>query len=216
MPHFSRSVIVELQNSCWHKPSATTGGRPQWLRAIAQVERTVRIEPRNVYAWHKLATLQLAAGDSNKAEQFARRSNQFATGNSLQKITDKLFLDSQKYLPDKYIIQKTPSRIFRLTELFYNHQYVIFTSCRFHTFNISCNLDGSVFIPFGTHKLAQLDHAAAPPSLFIKKIASEHKAWMFFRLFRPPIDYNNNCYCKDQCSNNQKSIRNPGAKCFDR
>ncbi len=49
--------------------------------AIAQVERAVRIEPRNAYAWHRLATLQLAAGDLNRAEQFARRSNQYAAGN---------------------------------------------------------------------------------------------------------------------------------------
>ncbi len=49
--------------------------------AISHVERAVRIEPRNAYAWHTLATLQLAAGNMNKAEQFARRSNQYAAGN---------------------------------------------------------------------------------------------------------------------------------------
>lgn len=49
--------------------------------AIARVERAVRLEPRNAHAWHRLATLHFASGDLNKAEQFARRSNQFAAGN---------------------------------------------------------------------------------------------------------------------------------------
>ncbi len=63
--------------------------------AIAQVERAVRIEPRNAYAWYRLATLQLAAGDLNRAEQFARRSNQYAAGNrelieANQKVMDEV------------------------------------------------------------------------------------------------------------------------------
>ena len=63
--------------------------------AISHVERAVRIEPRNAYAWHTLATLQLAAGNINKAEQFARRSNQYAAGNQAlieknQKVMDEV------------------------------------------------------------------------------------------------------------------------------
>ncbi len=63
--------------------------------AIAQIERAVRIEPRNAYAWHRLATLQLAAGDLNRAEQFARRSNQYAAGDrelieANQKVMDEV------------------------------------------------------------------------------------------------------------------------------
>ncbi len=46
-------------------------------RAIALVERAVRIEPRNPYLWHRLAQLQLRAGNRTKAAQFARRSEQF-------------------------------------------------------------------------------------------------------------------------------------------
>ncbi len=46
-------------------------------QAIALVERAVRIEPRNPYAWHRLAQLQLAKGNIHKAIQFAKRSNQF-------------------------------------------------------------------------------------------------------------------------------------------
>lgn len=63
--------------------------------AIAQIERAVRIEPRNAYAWHRLATLQLTAGDLNRAEQFARRSNQYAAGDrelieANQKVMDEV------------------------------------------------------------------------------------------------------------------------------
>ncbi len=60
-------------------------------RAIALVERAVRIEPRNAYVWHRLAQLQLAAGNRAKAKQFARRSNQFAGENrSLKRANHRL------------------------------------------------------------------------------------------------------------------------------
>lgn len=49
--------------------------------AIALVERAVRIDPRNAYAWHRLANLNLLNSKLDKAEQFALRSNQFAAGN---------------------------------------------------------------------------------------------------------------------------------------
>ena len=47
-------------------------------KSIALVERAVRIEPRNAYAWHHLAKLYFEAENYKKAEQFALRSNQFA------------------------------------------------------------------------------------------------------------------------------------------
>ena len=47
-------------------------------QAIALTERAVRIEPRNARAWHQLARLYQARGDTAKARQFARRSIQFA------------------------------------------------------------------------------------------------------------------------------------------
>jgi len=47
-------------------------------RAIALLERAVRIEPRNAHAWLRLARLHFSAGDLNKAQQFARRAKQFA------------------------------------------------------------------------------------------------------------------------------------------
>ena len=50
-------------------------------KSIALVERAVRIEPRNAFAWHRLAKLYFALVEYGKAEQFARRSIQFAAGN---------------------------------------------------------------------------------------------------------------------------------------
>jgi Flp pilus assembly protein TadD len=56
---------------------AAVGDRAQ---AIALLERAVRLEPRNGYAWLRLGKLYLAKGDSARAEQFARRALQFAGG----------------------------------------------------------------------------------------------------------------------------------------
>jgi len=50
-------------------------------KSIALVERAVRIEPRNAFAWHRLAKLYFSLNKYGKAEQFARRSLQFAAGN---------------------------------------------------------------------------------------------------------------------------------------
>lgn len=50
-------------------------------QSVALVERALRIEPRNAFAWHRLAKLQFTLGNFKKAEQFAKRSIQFAAGN---------------------------------------------------------------------------------------------------------------------------------------
>jgi Tfp pilus assembly protein PilF len=69
--------------------------------AIAQVERALRLQPRNAHAWHQLATLHLASGDLNKAEQFARRSNQFAAGNRQLIDANQRVLDEVQRLRQK-------------------------------------------------------------------------------------------------------------------
>ena len=53
----------------------------QQTQAIALAERALRLEPRNGSAWLALAQLHFDGGDLVKAEQFARRSLQFAGGN---------------------------------------------------------------------------------------------------------------------------------------
>lgn len=90
------SVLALLVTACVSAPAQPAGSGPaaeliaqadslqqngDSSSAIARIERAVRLEPRNAYAWHRLATLHFASGDLKKAEQFARRSNQFAAGN---------------------------------------------------------------------------------------------------------------------------------------
>ena len=69
--------------------------------AIAQIERALRLEPRNAHAWHRLATLHLTKGDLNKAEQFARRSNQFSAGNQELIDANQKVLDEVQRLREK-------------------------------------------------------------------------------------------------------------------
>ncbi len=69
-------------------------GQGNISEAIALTERAVRIEPRNAYAWHRLATLYFSSGDLKKSEQFARRSNQLARGNQ------KLMQDNQQLIEE--------------------------------------------------------------------------------------------------------------------
>ncbi|MCF6236896.1 MAG: tetratricopeptide repeat protein [Gammaproteobacteria bacterium] len=65
--------------------------------AIALTERAVRIEPRNAFAWHRLARLYFSSGNLKKAEQFTRRSNQLARGHQ------KLMQDNQQLLEEIHI-----------------------------------------------------------------------------------------------------------------
>lgn len=50
--------------------------------AAAQIERALRIEPRNPSLWHELARLRLHEGQFDQAAQFATKSNSLATDNA--------------------------------------------------------------------------------------------------------------------------------------
>lgn len=52
--------------------------------AAASLERAIRIDPRNPVLWYHLATVRLAQGDAQAAEQFAAKSNSLAPGNTVQ------------------------------------------------------------------------------------------------------------------------------------
>lgn len=52
--------------------------------AAASLERAIRIDPRNPVLWYHLATVRLAQGDSQAAEQLAVKSNSLASGNAVQ------------------------------------------------------------------------------------------------------------------------------------
>lgn len=52
------------------------------LRAAAlTLERAIRIDSRNPVLWHHLATVRLAEGNVEQAEQLAKKSNALAAGN---------------------------------------------------------------------------------------------------------------------------------------
>lgn len=50
--------------------------------AAANLERALRIEPRNALLWHELARVNLHQGQPNEAAQFATKSNTFAGDNA--------------------------------------------------------------------------------------------------------------------------------------
>ena len=72
-------------------------------KSIALVERAVRIEPRNAFAWHRLAKLHFSLNNFSKAEQFARRSIQFAGGNK------RLIQDNQRLIETVRLKQQRES-----------------------------------------------------------------------------------------------------------
>jgi len=49
--------------------------------AAANLERAVRIEPRNYFVWSALASVYLAQGQAEQAERVAQKSNSLARGN---------------------------------------------------------------------------------------------------------------------------------------
>jgi tetratricopeptide (TPR) repeat protein len=52
--------------------------------AAASLERAIRIDPRNPVLWYHLATVRLAQGDAQAAEQLAAKSTSLAPGNNAQ------------------------------------------------------------------------------------------------------------------------------------
>lgn len=102
------SSHAPLQSGNQHGPATELLAQAETLQqsgnldsAIAQTERAVRIEPRNAYAWHRLAALHLTSGDLNKAEQFALRSSQYAAGNRELIDANQKLLDEVKRLRKK-------------------------------------------------------------------------------------------------------------------
>ncbi len=70
-------------------------------KAIALIERAVRLEPRNGNAWLELAKLHFSDGDLGKAEQFARRALQFAG-------TDQALVQQSRALLEQIRLQQLP------------------------------------------------------------------------------------------------------------
>ncbi len=52
----------------------------EWGKAGANLERALRIEPRNPLLWHELARVRLSQGQYQQAENLATKSNSLAAG----------------------------------------------------------------------------------------------------------------------------------------
>ncbi len=54
----------------------------QWEQAAALLERALRIEPRNAWLWHHLATVRFRQGRYAQAVSLANKSSSLAPGNT--------------------------------------------------------------------------------------------------------------------------------------
>lgn len=78
----NNAVIALVQNA---RQDAAAGRLPA---ASANLERALRIEPRNAVLWHELARVNLHQGQPDQAAQFATKSNTFAGDNSMLRASN--------------------------------------------------------------------------------------------------------------------------------
>jgi Tfp pilus assembly protein PilF len=71
----NNAVLALAKNAREDMSAGRLGG------AAANLERALRIEPRNPMLWHELARVNLHQGQANQAAQFAGKSNSFAGDN---------------------------------------------------------------------------------------------------------------------------------------
>lgn len=72
-PASDNGAVVSLVQAA--KQDAAAGRLPA---AAANLERALRIEPRNAVLWHQLARVRLDEGQSAQAEQLATKANSLA------------------------------------------------------------------------------------------------------------------------------------------
>jgi tetratricopeptide (TPR) repeat protein len=75
-PRAEPPAVVALLDHA--EQQANSGDLPA---AALTLERAIRIDPRNPILWHHLATVRLAEGNSQQAEELAKKSNALAGGN---------------------------------------------------------------------------------------------------------------------------------------
>lgn len=74
-PEASSAVVALLETA---REQAANGQDEQ---AAANLERALRIEPKNPWLWHRLGVLRLQQGDYQAAIDLANKSNALASGN---------------------------------------------------------------------------------------------------------------------------------------
>jgi hypothetical protein len=95
-PHEQPPAVVALLS---HAEQQANAGD---LRAAAlTLERAIRIDSRNPILWHHLASVRLAEGDAQQAEQLAAKSSSLAAGNyALQARNWGLIAEARRKLGD--------------------------------------------------------------------------------------------------------------------
>jgi Tfp pilus assembly protein PilF len=76
LPREQAPAVVALLDHA--EQQANSGDLPA---AAMTLERAIRIDSRNPVLWHHLASVRLAEGNAEQAEQLARKSNALAAGN---------------------------------------------------------------------------------------------------------------------------------------
>lgn len=77
IPVSSNPAVTALADKAYINNAAN-----QYGHAAANLERALRIEPRNARLWHELAQVRLKQEEYQQAESLALRSNRFAGGDS--------------------------------------------------------------------------------------------------------------------------------------
>lgn len=84
----SAEAVQELVLSS--RASRTDG---DYSHALSDIERAIRIDPRNPYLWLELGETHLARGDTNQAVATARRAMSFAGPDRVARAAAEALLD---------------------------------------------------------------------------------------------------------------------------
>ncbi len=68
----------------------------QWEQAAALLERALRIEPRNAWLWHHLATVRLRQGRYAQAVSLANKSSSLAPGDAALQAKNRRLIEEAR------------------------------------------------------------------------------------------------------------------------
>lgn len=68
----------------------------QWEQAAALLERALRIEPRNAWLWHHLATVRFRQGRYAQAVSLANKSNSLAPGDVALRAKNRRLIEQAR------------------------------------------------------------------------------------------------------------------------
>ncbi len=68
----------------------------EWEQAAALLERALRIEPRNAWLWHRLATVRLRQGRYAQAVSLANRSSSLAPADAALQTKNRRLIEQAR------------------------------------------------------------------------------------------------------------------------